>query len=94
MENTQKKEIKAALYIQVSMEDQARKGYSLAVQRDHLVDFTKREGYQIYFTDGKSKIYQDDRYSGYLPERPAMSRLLEDARAKKFNLILAYKLDR
>lgn len=40
--------------------------------------------------------YLDDGVTGMLPleERPEGSRLLEDARAGKFNLILIYKLDR
>ena len=94
MEKTQKRHIRAALYTRVSTEDQAREGYSLDVQRDYLIGFAKREGYQIYFADNKSKIYQDDGYSGYSLERPAMTQLLEDARAGKFDLILVYKLDR
>lgn len=94
MENTQKKHIKAALYTRVSTEDQAREGYSLDVQRDYLIDFAKREGWQNQFIDGKSKIYQDDGYSGYSLDRPAMNQLLQDARAKKFDLVLVYKIDR
>ncbi len=94
MENTQKKHIKAALYIRVSTEDQAREGYSLAVQKDYLLDFAKKQQWEVHFLDRKHKVYEDDGYSGYSLERPAFSQLLEDARAKKFDLILVYKLDR
>ena len=94
MGTTQKNYIRAALYTRVSTEDQAREGYSLDVQRDYLIDFAKREGWQIQVVDGKSKIYQDDGRSGYSLDRPAMNQLLQDARAKKFDLILVYKLDR
>jgi len=94
METTQKNHIRAALYTRVSTEDQAREGYSLDVQRDFLIDFANREGWQIPVVDGKSKIYQDDGYSGYSLDRPAMNQLLQNARAKKFDLILVYKLDR
>jgi len=86
--------IKAALYTRVSTEDQAREGYSLGVQKDYLVDFAKREGLEICFADGKGTVYMDDGYSGYSLDRPALNQLLEDARAKKFDLILVYKLDR
>lgn len=94
MENTQKKHIKAALYIRVSTEDQAREGYSLAVQKDYLLDFAKKQQWEVHFLDRKHRVYEDDGYSGYSLERPAFSQLLEDARAKKFDLILVYKLDR
>jgi site-specific DNA recombinase len=94
MKNTSKKTIRAALYTRVSTEDQAREGYSLAVQRDFLTDFARREGWQIYHPSGKNKVYEDDGYSGYSTDRPALSQLLADARAGKFDLILVYKLDR
>lgn len=94
MEKTQKKHVRAAIYTRVSTEDQAREGYSLSVQRDYLVDFAKREKFEIHFLDKKTKIYEDDGYSGYSLDRPAMNQLLQDARAGKFDLILVYKLDR
>ncbi len=65
METTQKNHIRVALYTRVSTEDQAREGYSLDVQRDYLIDFAKREGWEIQFVDRKSKLYQDDGRSGY-----------------------------
>lgn len=88
------KNLRVALYTRVSTEDQAREGYSLSVQRDYLLDFAKREGLQVYFTDEKAKIYEDDGYSGYSLDRPAMNQLLKDAQTGKFDLILVYKLDR
>lgn len=94
MGNPQKKNIRAALYTRVSTEDQAREGYSLDVQRDYLIDFAKRQNWEIHSPDTKNKIYQDDGYSGYSLDRPALNRLLEGARAKRFDLILVYKLDR
>jgi len=92
--STEGKHVKVALYTRVSTEDQAREGYSLDVQKDYLLEFAKREGMEVFFADGKKKIYTDDGRSGYSLDRPAMNQLLEDARAKKFDLILVYKLDR
>src|SRR3990167_5577152 len=95
--------MRVALYTRVSTEDQAREGYSLEVQReyslqilllakfirrDRLESFAKREGLEIF------KLYQDDGISGYSTERPALKNLLKDAKEKKFNLILVYKIDR
>lgn len=94
MRHLAEKKIRAALYIRVSTEDQAREGYSLAVQKDYLIDFAKRQHWQIHFVDGKDKIYEDDGYSGYSLDRPALTQLLEDARSRKFDLVLVYKLDR
>ncbi len=86
--------MRVAIYIRVSTEDQAREGYSLEVQSEYLLDFAKRENWQVYFPDGSAKIYEDDGYSGYSLERPAFEALMNDARNKKFELILVYKLDR
>jgi site-specific DNA recombinase len=80
--------MKFAIYIRVSTEDQAKEGYSLEVQREHLESFAKREGLEIF------KLYQDDGISGYSTERPALKELLGDAKDKKFDLVLVYKIDR
>lgn len=77
-----------SLYIRVSTEDQAKEGYSLEVQREYLESFAKREGLEI------SKLYQDDGISGYSTERPALKELLKDAKGRKFDLVLVYKIDR
>jgi len=77
-----------AIYIRVSTEDQAKEGYSLEVQREYLESFAKREGLGIF------KVYQDDGISGYSTERPALKELLKDAKEKKFDLVLVYKIDR
>ncbi|MCX5782081.1 MAG: recombinase family protein, partial [Elusimicrobia bacterium] len=80
--------MKIAIYLRVSTEDQAKEGYSLEVQMEYLETFAKKENYQIY------KVYSDDGISGYTSERPALQELLEDAKAKRFELVLVYKIDR
>lgn len=80
--------MRVAIYIRVSTEDQAKEGYSLEVQREYLESFAEREGLEIF------KIYQDDGISGYTTERPALKQLLKDAKQKKFDLVLVYKIDR
>ncbi|MBU1922913.1 MAG: recombinase family protein, partial [Candidatus Omnitrophica bacterium] len=79
--------MKVAIYIRVSTEEQAREGFSMEVQREYLLDHAKRLGWEVY------KIYSDDE-SGYVLERPALKEMFQDARAKKFELIITYKLDR
>ncbi|MFH1507074.1 MAG: recombinase family protein [Candidatus Omnitrophota bacterium] len=85
--------MKVALYIRVSTEDQVREGTSLEVQREFLENYAKRESWEIYYPE-KDSIYKDDGYSGYTLERPALTRLLKDAKRKKFNVVLVYKIDR
>jgi len=80
--------MRISLYIRVSTEDQAKEGYSPDVQKEYLESFAKRESFEIF------KIYQDDGISGYTTERPALKELLKDAKDKKFDLVLVYKLDR
>src|SRR4030042_3685979 len=80
--------LRSAIYIRVSTEDQAKEGYSLEVQREYLEAFAKRETLEIF------RVYQDDGISGYSTERPALKTLLKDAKEKKFNLVLVYKIDR
>jgi len=80
--------MKATFYLRVSTEDQVKEGYSLEVQREYLESFAKREGLEVF------EIYQDDGISGYTTERPALKELLKDAKQKKFDLVLVYKIDR
>jgi len=78
--------IKAALYIRVSTEDQAKEGYSIGEQRERLIAYCKAKNYAIH------EIYTDGGYSGSNLDRPGIQKLKEDI--GKFNLVLVYKLDR
>lgn len=79
---------KVALYIRVSTDEQADEGYSLKAQRDRLQHYAAFKKWDIY------RIYEDGGFSGASTDRPSFKQMLEDARAKKFDLILTYKLDR
>ena len=80
--------MKVSIYTRVSTEDQVKEGYSLEVQREYLEDFAKRGGYEV------CKVYCDEGISAFSTRRPALQELLTDAKAKKFDLVLVYKLDR
>lgn len=80
--------MRVALYTRVSTEEQAREGTSLEVQREFLEKFSADNNFEIY------KVYEDDGYSGYSTERPALKKLLGDAKDKKFEMVLVYKIDR
>lgn len=78
----------AALYLRVSTEDQATEGYSIPSQKERLEAYCKSQGWDVY------DYYIDDGYSGKDINRPAAQRLLMEAKNKKFDIVLVYRLDR
>lgn len=82
------KKLRAAIYVRVSTEEQAESGYSIRAQQESLEAFCKAKGWEAV------PPYVDDGYSGKNLDRPAITRLIEDARRKKFDLVLVYKIDR
>ncbi|GAB7387104.1 hypothetical protein BSNK01_09400 [Bacillaceae bacterium] len=80
--------MKAALYIRVSTEEQAKEGYSVEAQKRKLTDFCHLQEWEIF------DYYVDDGYSAKNLDRPALQRLIADLKEKKFDVVLVYKLDR
>ncbi len=79
----------AAIYIRVSTEDQAKHGISLDAQKEALNNYAKALGYEIL------EVYKDEGRSGKdIKGRKAMTKMLVDAQARKFQAIFIYKLDR
>lgn len=77
----------AALYLRLSKEDIDKMNggddsESIKNQRILLTDEALKRGFII------ADVYSDDDYSGTDSERPAFKRLIEDAKLKKFNVIL------
>lgn len=81
---------RAGLYERVSTEEQAKFGYSIKTQIDALEEHCEKN--QIKVVDH----YTDDGVSGGKAafRRPEMSRLLEDVKAGKIDIILFTRLDR
>lgn len=82
--------IRVVLYIRVSTEEQVKHGYSLQAQRERLIEYCKQKGYQvieIYVDEGKSARSK-------LKNRTELLRLIEDAKLKKFDRIIFWRLDR
>ena len=73
---------RAAIYTRVSTNQQHTKA-----QEAELIDFAERRGWQ--FT-----VYCDHGESGAKEHRPALDRLLADARRKRIDVVLAVALDR
>src|SRR5215207_944298 len=80
---------KVALYLRVSSDEQ-RDRESIKTQREFFDQYCELYGLEV------TEIYADDGVSGTIPlhERPEGRRLLEDARAEKFETLLVYRLDR
>jgi len=82
------KRMKARAYLRVSTEEQATEGFSLAAQQERCRQFIKSQGWHY---DGE---YIDDGYSAKNLNRPAMQRLIKDVKAKAFDILVVYRLDR
>ncbi len=79
--------MKAAIYCRLSDEDRNKQSYeddsaSIQNQKAMLRAHAEKEGWEIY------DIYSDDDYTGSDRLRPAFNRLLADAEAKCFDIIL------
>lgn len=79
---------KAAIYVRVSTEEQAKEGISIDAQIDRCQAFCKARNWTIH------QIYTDAGYSAGSLTRPALKSLLQDVDAKKFDILLVYKIDR
>lgn len=80
--------MKAALYVRVSTEDQATNGVSLDAQEERLRAYCTARDWQVF------RVYHDDGASGKTLDRPQLARLMDDAKARRFDALLVFKLDR
>lgn len=79
--------LRAALYCRLSQEDREKpqpgqESQSIQNQRYLLLHYAEQMGWKV------AEIYVDDDYSGSDRQRPAFRRLLADAEAGRFDLIL------
>lgn len=80
---------RVAIYIRVSTLDRAREGYSLEAQERTLRKWCTDRKYEVY------DLYADRGISGKdIDHRPDMRRLMQDARADKFDLVVFWALSR
>jgi site-specific DNA recombinase len=73
----------ARIYIRVSTDEQAREGFSL----ERCRQFAQSQGWDV------DKVC-DDGYSAKNLNRPAIQRAIRDVMAKKFDVLMVYRLDR
>jgi len=80
--------IRCAIYTRVSTAEQASDGVSLEMQRNHAEAFAVAKDWPVY------QCYEDAGWSGGKTERPALNRMMKDAEAGRFSVVLVYKVDR
>jgi DNA invertase Pin-like site-specific DNA recombinase len=73
---------KVALYVRVSTNDQ-----STELQLNDLQRYVEARGWEVY------SVYED-KATGTNDKRPNLRLLLDDARTRKFDIVLCWKLDR
>ncbi len=79
--------MKAAIYCRLSEEDRNKQhetddSASIQNQKAMLIQYATEKGWKIY------DIYSDDDYAGSDRRRPQFNRLLSDAKAHKFDIVL------
>lgn len=75
--------MKAAIYCRVSTLDQ-----SVAMQRADLVRYCEQRGFSCFAE------YVDEGISGATAQRPALDRLMADAKKRLFDLVICWRFDR
>ncbi|MCD7968467.1 MAG: recombinase family protein [Clostridiaceae bacterium] len=86
---TSEKTYNVGIYCRLSNDDE-RDGESVSIENQKLMlqAFVRQQGWNEY------DVYCDDGYSGTNFNRPGVQRLIEDAKAKRINLILVKDLSR
>lgn len=80
--------MKAAIYIRVSTDEQAREGYSIDAQKRNLTKYAIEKNLEIY------DYYIDDGWSAKDLNRPGLQGLFMDAQNRKFDVVCVWALDR
>lgn len=84
---TNQQKIACAL-VRVSSEEQARGGYGLDFQERDIRTFCARNNFELV------RVFRDEGYSGATAERPGLQEMIEWAQAKRFHVLVIWKLDR
>lgn len=85
---TKLENLKVALYIRVSTQEQANEGYSVGEQTDRLKKYAEAMRWSV------SKIYVDPGFSGGNTDRPGLKELIKAVESGTIDKVVVYKLDR
>lgn len=80
--------MRAAIYIRVSTEEQAKEGYSISAQKQKLKAFCISQGWEV------AGLYPDEGISAKDTKRPELQRMIKDIKDGKIDCVLVYRLDR
>ncbi|MCX6650857.1 MAG: recombinase family protein [Methanomassiliicoccales archaeon] len=78
--------LRAAIYVRVSTEDQAREGYSIPAQLKRLRSYCLARGWTVFYE------YVDDGYSGRSAERPNYKKMMHEK--DHWDVLVVLKMDR
>jgi site-specific DNA recombinase len=78
----------AAGYIRVSQERAAKNGYGLGAQEEDIRRHVEYKRWRLF------NVYRENGVSGYKRKRPALERLLADAKSGKFDVVIFPSIDR
>ncbi len=78
-----KQDKRVAIYVRVSTKDQ-----SVDMQLNDLERFSRERGFEVF------KRYEDYGVSGTKDKRAGLSHLMNDAKKRKFNVVLVWRFDR
>jgi len=81
--------LRTAIYIRVSTEEQVQEGFSVRGQTEKLKSYALLKEWEIY------NIYSDEGISGKnIVDRPAINMLIDDIKNGKVNNVLVFRVDR
>jgi len=75
-------------YVRVSQERAAKNGYGLGAQEEDIRRHVNYKRWQLF------DVYKENGVSGYKRKRPALERLIEDAKSGKFDVVIFPSIDR
>ncbi len=78
-----KRDKRVALYVRVSTKDQ-----SVDMQLNDLDRYSKERGFKVF------QIYKDNGVSGTKDKRAGLNQLMDDAKKRKFDIVLVWRFDR
>jgi DNA invertase Pin-like site-specific DNA recombinase len=73
---------KVAIYLRVSTQDQ-----QTHMQRKDILEFVRKRGWKVF------QIY-DEKRSGFTDRRPEYQQMMSDARRRRFDILVTWRLDR
>lgn len=80
--------MRAALYIRVSTEEQAKEGFSIPAQKERLTQYVHSQDWTIF------DCYIEEGISAKDTKRPELKRMMRDISQGKIDVVLVYRLDR